>query len=62
MHPTLLFDRLLVKYIYQELAWFYTPNLPHSLGISGIQLARSLQKNSPLGGSASGSSREPTQM
>lgn len=30
--------------------------------ISGIQLARALQKNSPLGGKASGSSSDPTQI
>lgn len=35
------------------------PDLP---GIAGIQLARSLQKNSPLGGNASGLSRDPTQI
>lgn len=34
---------------------------PNLLGISGIQLARALQKNSPLGGNASGSSKDPTQ-
>lgn len=30
-------------------------------GTSGIQLALELQKNSPFGGKASGSSKDPTQ-
>lgn len=34
----------------------------HLLGISGIQLSRDLQKNSPFGGKTSGSSSDPTQM
>lgn len=59
-----LLDFLLVKHIYlcQYPASKPRTTVLNSPGISGIQLALLLQKNSPLGGNASGSSSDPTQI
>jgi hypothetical protein len=52
-----------MKHIYSHQLLSYTrKEQDNLLGISGIQLALELQKNSPLGGNASGSSRVPTQI